>query len=108
MTADEAMSRLVVAIEAVAAETTGQAPLEIGIGIATIKRELGSGGLAMRSHDLVRRTLGDVGESTVIHLDNYDSWGTGTDSRNCHGRGARGGAGGSCVCLDARLLGWRC
>lgn len=77
LAADEAMAKLAVAIDAVAAEAATQGSLEVGVGIATIKRELRSGGLALRSHDLVRRALGDVGESTVIHPNNYDSQGTG-------------------------------
>lgn len=72
LTADDAMSRLAVAIDAVAAEAARQTPLEIGAGVATIKRELRSGGLALRSHDLVRQALGDIEESAIIHPDSYE------------------------------------
>ncbi len=70
--ADDAMSKLAVSIDAVAAEAERGRPLDVAAGVATIKRELRTGGLAVRSHDLVRRTLGEVDESTVIHPASYD------------------------------------
>lgn len=71
--ADEAITQIGVSLDAVLQDAERSKPIDAAVGVASIKRELRNGGLAVRTHDLCRRALGDIGESQVIHPTSYDN-----------------------------------
>jgi hypothetical protein len=67
--------RLAVSLDAVVEDANRDQPLDVSVGVATMKRELRTGDRGIRSHVLIRRALGDVGESAVIHPADYQAHG---------------------------------
>jgi hypothetical protein len=69
LTADQAMVRLAAAVEAVEAEERKSRPLDIAVGVASIKRELRHrGSFGIEAHDVVREAFGRLSDLRAHQL----------------------------------------
>lgn len=69
LTADQALVRLVAAIDAVEEEDRRVRPLDIAVGVASIKRGLRrTGSFGVDAHDTIREAIGRLSDLRAMHL----------------------------------------